>query len=170
VLLVVGRIGRAHGVLGEATIEVRTDSPEERFYIGSELVTEPTSRGPLTINSARVHNGTLLLGFTGVENRNEIEKFRDTILLAEVDIEAKGENEDDFHVLQLIDCQVVTDSGIEVGKVVDVISLPGQDLLAVESSKGEILIPFVYEIVPLVDIKTKQITITPPEGLLDGIY
>jgi 16S rRNA processing protein RimM len=110
------------------------------------------------------------LGFTGVENRNEIEKFRDTILLAEVDIEAKGENEDDFHVLQLIDCQVVTDSGIEVGKVVDVISLPGQDLLAVESSKGEILIPFVYEIVPLVDIKTKQITITPPEGLLDGIY
>jgi 16S rRNA processing protein RimM len=51
-----------------------------------------------------------------------------------------------------------------------VISLPGQDLLAVESSKGEILIPFVYEIVPLVDIKAKQITITPPEGLLDGIY
>lgn len=169
-LLVVGRIGRAHGVLGEATIEVRTDSPEERFCIGSELVTDPTSRGPLIINSARVHNGTLLLGFTGVENRNEIEKFRDTILLAEVDIEAKGENEDDFHVLQLIDCQVVTDSGIKVGKVVDVVSLPGQDLLAVESSKGEILIPFVYDIVPIVDINSKLITITPPEGLLDGIY
>lgn len=169
-LLVVGRIGRAHGVLGEATIEVRTDSPDERFYIGSELITDPSSRGPLIINSARVHNGTLLLGFTGVENRNEIEKFRDTILLAEVDIEAKGENEDDFHVLQLIDCRVVTGSGIEVGKVVDVISLPGQDLLAVESSKGEILIPFVYEIVPIVDIKAKLITITPPDGLLDGIY
>ncbi|MFM2160378.1 MAG: hypothetical protein RLY39_909, partial [Actinomycetota bacterium] len=66
--LVVARIGRAHGVLGEATIEVRTDQPEDRFCIGSVLATEPTTFGPLTITSVRDHNGTLLLGFKGVSD------------------------------------------------------------------------------------------------------
>ena len=55
----VGRIGRAHGILGEATIEVRTAEPERRFAIGAEVFTE---NGKLKIASARVHNGILLLG------------------------------------------------------------------------------------------------------------
>ncbi|MEI8065986.1 MAG: ribosome maturation factor RimM [Actinomycetes bacterium] len=167
-LLVVGRIGRAHGVLGEATIEVRTDSPEERFALGSVLVTEPSIGGPLTITSARVHNGILLLGFQGVNDRNQVENLRDTILLAEVDVNAAGEDEDDFHVLQLIDCDVVTSAGVELGKVTDVIALPGQDLLSIAGNNGEILIPFVYELVPDVDIANKRITVVPPEGLIDG--
>lgn len=167
-LLVVGRIGRAHGVLGEATIEVRTDSPEERFALGSVLVTDPSNRGPLTITSARVHNGILLLGFQGVADRNHVENLRDTILYAEVDVNAAGVDEDDFHVLQLIDCDVVTDLGIELGKVTDVIALPGQDLLSIAGKNGEILIPFVYELVPEVDVVNKRITVIPPEGLIDG--
>jgi 16S rRNA processing protein RimM len=167
-LLVVGRIGRAHGVLGEATIEVRTDSPEERFALGSVLVTDPENRGPLTISSARVHNGTLLLGFNNVSDRNEIEKLRDTLLFSEVDVNESGADSDDFHVLQLIDCLVVTDTGIEIGKVMDVIALPGQDLLSVAGASGEVLIPFVREIVPTVDIALKRITIIPPEGLLNA--
>jgi 16S rRNA processing protein RimM len=78
----VGRIGRAHGILGEATIEVRTDEPERRFAVGSEVLTET---GKLVISSARVHNGILLLGFEGIKNRNEIENLRNTLLYAEVD-------------------------------------------------------------------------------------
>ena len=50
-LLVVGRIGRAHGIQGEATIEVRTDLPDERFIIGAQLETDPKAHGPLTIDS-----------------------------------------------------------------------------------------------------------------------
>ena len=167
-LLVVGRIGRAHGVLGEATIEVRTDSPEERFALGSVLITEPSNRGPLTVNSFRVHNGILLLGFEGVKDRNQVENLRDTILYADVDVNAPGEDEDDFHVLQLIDCLVVTQDGVELGKVSDVVSLPGQDLLSIAGKSGEILIPFVYELVPEVDIDQKRITVIPPAGLIDG--
>lgn len=167
-LLVVGRIGRAHGVLGEATIEVRTDSPEERFALGSILVTEPSSRGPLTVSSARVHNGTLLLGFQGITNRNQVESLRDTLLYADVDVNAPGDDEDDFHVLQLIDCLVITDDGVELGTVSDVIALPGQDLLSIAGKNGEILIPFVYELVPDVDVINKRITVIPPEGLIDG--
>ena len=49
-LLVVGRIGRAHGVLGEATIEIRTDLPQDRFIVGALLQTDPVANGPLTID------------------------------------------------------------------------------------------------------------------------
>ena len=164
--LVVARIGRAHGVLGEATIEVRTDQPEDRFYIGSVLATEPTTFGPLTITSVRDHNGTLLLGFKGVNDRNQVEELRDVLLLAEVDIEADS-TEDDFHVQQLLQCQVSTQDGLEIGLVTDVINLPGQDVLAVDYNGREVLIPFVKAIVPIVDIKNRKITVVPPAGLLD---
>ena len=164
--LVVARIGRAHGVLGEATIEVRTDQPEDRFYIGSVLATEPTTFGPLTITSVRDHNGTLLLGFKGVSDRNQVEELRDVLLLAEVDIEANS-TEDDFHVQQLLQCQVSTQDGLDIGLVTDVINLPGQDVLAVDYNGREVLIPFVKAIVPIVDVKNRKITVVPPAGLLD---
>jgi len=166
VQLVVARIGRAHGVLGEATIEVRTDQPEDRFYIGSVLATEPNTFGPLTISSVRDHNGTLLLGFEGINDRNQIEELRNVLLMAEVDIEAQS-TEDDFHVQQLLQCQVSTQDGIELGPVTDVINLPGQDVLAVDYNGREVLIPFVKAIVPVVDIKNRKITVVPPAGLLD---
>jgi 16S rRNA processing protein RimM len=167
VLLVVGRIGRAHGVLGEATVEVRTDLPDERFYVGAQLTTDPASFGPLTIESARGHNGVLLLKFTQVKDRTEVEKLRDVLLLAEVDVEEEFDNEDEFHVQQLLGAQVITVDGQKVGTLTDVINLPGQDMLAVAGARGEVLIPFVLEIVPGVDIVNKIITIDPPAGLLN---
>ena len=165
-LLVVGRIGRAHGVLGEATVEVRTDLPDERFFVGAQLTTDPEHAGPLTIESARGHNGVLLLKFTQVKNRTEVEKLRDVLLLADVDIEEESESEDEFHVQQLLGAQVITVDGQKVGVLSDVINLPGQDMLAVASARGEVLIPFVLEIVPGVDVVNKIITIDPPAGLL----
>jgi 16S rRNA processing protein RimM len=166
VLLVVGRIGRAHGVLGEATVEVRTDLPDERFFVGAQLTTDPEHAGPLTIESARGHNGVLLLKFTQVKNRTEVEKLRDVLFLADVDIEEESESEDEFHVQQLLGAQVITVDGQKVGVLSDVINLPGQDMLAVASARGEVLIPFVLEIVPGVDVVNKIITIDPPAGLL----
>ena len=76
--LLVGRIGRAHGIHGEATIEVRTDQPENRFAIGAKAATD--ALGELTITSHRVHNGVLLLGFENIIDRNGIEKLRDTLM------------------------------------------------------------------------------------------
>ncbi len=167
-LLVVGRIGRAHGVLGEATIEVRTDVPDERFYIGAKLLTEPESFGPLTVTSARDHNGILLLKFAGADDRSAVEKLRDTLLKAEIDMSQENLHEDEFHVQQLIGLEVHTDGGDFVGTLTDVLNLPGQDLLSVATEHGEILVPFVTEIVPEIDLQRGIITIVPPQGLLDG--
>ncbi len=162
----VGRIGKAHGILGEATIEVRTDEAEDRFAIGAVLETE--NHGNLTVVSARVHNGILLLGFEGIENRNAIEALRNALLYTDVDINAPGIDEDDYHVLQLIGCKAYLVDGDEFGDVADVLNLPGQDVLVVKNDQGETLIPFVRQLVPIVDISAKRLTVIPPviEGTL----
>jgi 16S rRNA processing protein RimM len=157
----VGRIGKAHGILGEATIEVRTDEAEDRFALGARLETD--SHGVLTVASARVHNGILLLGFEGIENRNQIEELRNELLYADVDIDAPGYDEDDYHVLQLIGCIAYLEDGSEFGTVTEVLNLPGQDVLAIKTSTGEVMIPFVHQLVPTVDVRNKRMTVIPPE-------
>lgn len=158
--LLVGRIGRAHGILGEATIEVRTDEPDRRFAIGATVQTD--SNDELKVISGRVHNGILLLGFEGITDRNGIEKLRNTLLYADVDINESNDDEDEYHVMQLIGCAAVLESGEAFGEITDVINLPGQDLLAINTAQGEQLIPFVHQLVPTVDIANKKVVVIPP--------
>jgi 16S rRNA processing protein RimM len=158
--LLVGRVGRAHGILGEATIEVRSDDPDNRFAVGEKLQSD--EHGDLTITSGRVHNGILLLGFAGYSDRNQIEKLRNTLLYAEVDIHEVREDADDYHVLQLIGCQAFLENGDLFGEVTDVINLPSQDLLAIKTSENEVLIPFVHQLVPEVDVMAKRLVVIPP--------
>jgi len=155
----VGRIGRAHGILGEATIEVRTDEPERRFAVGAEVLTDD---GKLIISSARVHNGILLLGFEGINDRNGIEKLRNTLLYADVDINESGEDEDDYHVQQLIGLRAELEDGSEFGEVTEVLNLPAQDCLVIKTKSGEALIPFVRQLVPTVDLAGKRVVVIPP--------
>jgi len=157
--LLVGRIGRAHGILGEATIEVRTDEPDRRFAIGALVQTD--SNGELKVISGRVHNGILLLGFEGITDRNSVEKLRNTLLYADVDIN-ESNDDDEYHVMQLIGCAAVLESGETFGEITDVINLPGQDLLAIKTTQGEQLIPFVHQLVPTVDIANKKVVVIPP--------
>ena len=164
-LLVVGRIGRAHGILGEATIEIRTDLPEERFFVGNCLTADPSENGPLTIETVRYNNGTLLLKFKECADRTRVEKLRDTLLLAEVDVTPVFSQVDDYHVQQLIGLSVIDITGKEVGELIDVLNLPGQDLLVIRHENKEILLPFVLDFVPVVDLEKQSITITPPSGL-----
>ena len=165
-LLVVGRIGRAHGVHGEATVEVRTDFPDERFCEGAKLITDPANVGPLTIEAARGHNGVLLLKFKEVPDRNLAEKLKNTILYSEVDISSES-SEDEFHLQQILGVEVFDSRGNKVGEVIDVVHIPGQDLLVVEHQGREVMIPFVREIVPTVDLKLRKIVLAEKEGLLD---
>ena len=161
--LVVGRIGRAHGVQGEATIEVRTDDPDLRFAIGEKLTLEKGIA--LTVSGSRWHNQILLLSFAGITDRNKIEELRDQLLYAEVDTNSTAPGE--YHFQQLIGCQVFLPDQSNLGKVTEVVQLPGQDLLSVAAKKGEILIPMVKQIILSIDVSKKIIQINPPEGLID---
>ncbi|TVL94352.1 ribosome maturation factor RimM [Streptomyces sp. SAJ15] len=166
--LVVARIGRAHGIKGEVTVEVRTDEPEQRLAPGARLATEPASVGPLTIETGRVHSGRLLLRFAGVADRTAAEALRNVLLIADVDPEETPEDPEEFYDHQLVDLDVVTVDGTEVGRISEISHLPYQDLLVVERPDGsEVLVPFVSEIVPEIDLEAQRAVIDPPPGLLD---
>ncbi|MFC8508185.1 ribosome maturation factor RimM [Streptomyces sp. NPDC057411] len=166
--LVVARIGRAHGIKGEVTVEVRTDEPELRLGPGAVLLTDPASTGPLTIESGRVHSGRLLLRFEGVKDRNAAEALRNTLLIAEIDPEELPEEEDEYYDHQLVDLDVVLADGTEIGVISEISHLPSQDLFIVERPDGtEVMIPFVSEIVTEIDLENQRAVIVPPPGLID---
>ncbi|MEV4556414.1 ribosome maturation factor RimM [Kitasatospora sp. NPDC049285] len=166
--LVVGKIGRAHGIRGDVSVEVRTDEPELRLGPGAVLATDPAGIGPLTVESGRVHSGRLLLRFAGVKDRNAAEALRGTMLIAEVDPDDRPDDPDEYYDHQLIGLDVVLADGTPVGELTEVIHLPYQDLLTVRRPDGtEVLVPFVERIVPTIDLDEQRVVLTPPPGLID---
>jgi 16S rRNA processing protein RimM len=168
--LVVGRIIRPHGVRGELAVEVRTDDPDVRLAQGVVLATEPEAAGPLTVTHARRHSGRLLLSFDGVADRDRADQLRGVMLVVDsADLEEIADP-DEFRDHELIGLAVIGPGGEHVGEVADVLHY-GQDLLVVAGSGkragAEIMVPFVAEMVPVVDLEGGRLVIDPPPGLLD---
>ncbi|WP_017592592.1 ribosome maturation factor RimM [Nocardiopsis potens] len=165
--LVVGRIGRAHGIRGDVAVDVRTDDPVLRFAVGARLLTDPERTGPLTVAAVRRHSGRLLVRFESVGDRDAAEALRGTVLLVDSAEIAPLDDPDEFHDHELIGLRAVTADGAEVGTVADVLH-HAQDTLVIDRGSGaEALVPFVREIVPEVDTEAGRITIDPPPGLLE---
>lgn len=175
--LVVGRIGRPHGVRGEVTVEVRTDDPDDRFAVGRVLDTDPAASGPLTVEQARLHSGRLLVRFAGVDGRDAAEGLRGVLLVIDsADLPPTGDA-DEFYDHELTGLTVVSVDGVKIGTVTEVRHL-GQDLLVIDratgdlqtgdlgAGDGELLVPFVAALVPEVDVAAGRIVIDPPPGLL----
>jgi 16S rRNA processing protein RimM len=170
--VVVGRIGRPHGVRGLATVEVRTDDPDLRFAPGAVLVTDPPARGPLTIVDKRWHSGTLLLQLAAPTGetygtREAVDALRNTLLLVPVADLPEIEDPDSYYDHQLVGLTARLTDGSVLGEVTAV-RHEAQDLLVVRRSDGpEALIPFVSAIVPTVDVAGGFLVVDPPEGLLE---
>jgi len=168
--LVVGRITRPHGVRGELAVDVRTDDPADRLAEGAVLATEPPAAGPLKVTRARWHSGRLLLSFDGIADRDAADELRGVLLVVDsADLDDTA-GPDEFRDHQLIGLAVYGPGGELVGTVTDVLHY-GQDLLVVAGAGSragaEIMVPFVTEIVPEVDVAGGRIVIDPPAGLLD---
>lgn len=164
--LQVARIGKPHGIRGEVTVQVLTDAPSERFVAGTEFVVEPAAAGPLTIRSARWNKDILLLGFEEIADRNAAEAIRGAKLFIETE-ELDDEDDEGWYEHELVGLEARVGTQV-VGKVAALTTLPVQDLLTVKTEEGkEILVPFVDEIVPEVNIEEGFILITPPAGLFE---
>jgi 16S rRNA processing protein RimM len=164
--VVVGRIGRAQGIRGEVTVEVRTDAPEERFSPGALVF--PTGRaglpGVIEVTGHRWQSGRLVLSLAGVADRTAAESLRGAVLEADVDL--ADTDQDEYHDLALVSLRVVDAAGRELGQVAEVLHLPGQDLLAVARvGQPELLVPFVKAIVTSVDLTAGVVVVALPEGL-----
>ncbi len=168
--LVVGRVGRPHGLRGEVTVEVRTDDPGQRFAAGSTLATMPPERGPLTVAASHWHSGRLLVRFERCDDREAAEALRGTKLVIESDQLVPLADPAEYYDHDLIGLRVLTVSGEQVGTVADVLH-HGQDLLVIDGtgarSGAQILVPFVEAIVPEVNAAAGTVVIDPPPGLLD---
>lgn len=166
--VVVGRVGRAHGLRGEVTVEPRTDEPDVHFAAGSVLHTDPAAAGPLTVAAVRWHAGRPLLTFAGVGDRTAAEGLRGVLLEAERDPAERPDDPDEFYDHQLVGLSVhALPDRARVGEVTEVVHLPAQDLLAVRlDGGGEALVPFVSAIVPEVDLAARTLLVDPPGGLL----
>jgi 16S rRNA processing protein RimM len=166
--VVVGRIGKPHGVRGEVAVEIRTDDPDGRFADGAVLATDPPERGPLVVQQSRPHAGRLLVLFDGVADRTAAAALRGTLLTVDTSGDPPLDDPDEFYDHQLIGLAVETAGGEVVGEVVDVLHPPGPDLLVVRRPAGdEALIPFVADMVPSVDLASRRVVVDPPRGLLD---
>jgi 16S rRNA processing protein RimM len=166
VTIIVGVIGRAHGVRGEVAIELRTDEPERRFAPGQVLGEEGGSR-VFTVRSTRDHSGRLLVKFAEVLDRAAAEAVRGTLLIATVEPDERPAEPGEFYDRQLIGLTAATPDGVEVGMVGSVLHLPAQDVLEIETATGIRLIPFVAALVPDVDLDAGRLTVVDVAGLLD---
>jgi 16S rRNA processing protein RimM len=170
--VVVGRIGKAHGLRGEVTIDVRTDEPDRRFAAGAVLRAEPprgsaSTLRTLTVVSTRWHSSRLLARFAELEDRTAAESARGIMLHAEVPADETPEDPDEFYDHQLAGLAAHDVDGTPLGTVAGLFHGGAQDLLRIATPEGrEALVPFVKALVPEVDLAGGRIVIADRPGLV----
>lgn len=169
--VVVGRIGKPHGIRGEVTVDVRTDEPERRYVDGAVLDVEApkgsafTAR-KLTVSRTRWHQGVLLVTFAELADRNAAEAARGSVLRASVSADEVPEDPEEFYDRQLIGLVAVNLEGDEIGTVSSVVH-GAQDLLQIRTPDGRnTLVPFVSALVPEVDLAAGRVVVADRPGLV----
>ncbi|MEL4897813.1 ribosome maturation factor RimM [Crocosphaera sp. Alani8] len=179
--LEIGTIVAPRGLRGELKVLSSTDFPERFEIPGKRWLQSSESWSPqpteLISGKSVVGKNLYIIRLQGIENRNQAESLRGYKLLVLDETPPELEQEE-YHVSQLIDLDVYEQkTGKIIGKVVDIFTA-GHDLLEIklisdierevnQKKEKKVFIPFVYEIVPVVDIEQRRIEINPPRGLLD---
>ena len=163
--VVVGRIGKPHGIRGEVTVDVRSDEPEKRFADGARLRTEAPRGsagvpGHLTVARTRWHQGVLLVAFEEAADRNVAETLRGTVLHVTLGVEDTPEDPDEFYDHQLVGLAVHDLEGVVIGEVTGLVHGGAQDLLAVRATDGR------ATLVPEVDLPGGRVVVADRPGLV----
>lgn len=171
--LVVGLITSCHGIKGQLKVKSLTDFEERFIKPGMRWVqkeNEPPLEIKLTSGFRQPGRATFIISLEGINSRNDAEQLKKFKILVKTDNLPRLQKEE-FHLLELINLQVKTlenDKLKIIGKVLD-LENEKNNLLVIQLFKNQkvVLIPFVEEIVPLVDIKNNFLIINPPKGLLE---
>lgn len=153
-------VGPAHGLRGEVILDVRSDDPEV-LAPGASL--EIAGRGAaLTVRSVRVHKDRVLASFEECASREDAEALRGARLLVE-----EHEEEDAWYPHQLKGLAARAPGGEDLGTVTGLTPGAAQDLLLVKTPAGTVMVPFVTQLVPTVDVEGGVVIIDAPPGLFD---
>jgi 16S rRNA processing protein RimM len=164
--VIVGVVGRPHGVRGDVLVELRTDEPERRFRPGAVLRSESGDRR-LTVSARRSHADRLIVSFADIADRAAAEALRGIRLVVDVAAGESPAEPEEFYDRQLIGLAVFDAAGQRVGQVMAVLHPPGQDLLEIHTESGPRLVPFATALVPEVDLAAQTIRLADVSGLLD---
>lgn len=163
----IGQIVNTQGLRGEVRVYPLTDY-KERFEELTYIYLEDNMETKLEIEKVRYKNQLVILKFNGLNNINDVEKFKD--LYIEIDEEEIRELPDDtYYIYELIGMEVIDEENLHIGKLIDVIQNAAQDIYVIEykSSKKKILIPAVKEYVKEVSIEDKIIKVKLIEGMIE---
>ena len=171
--LVVGLITSCHGIKGQLKVKSLTDFEERFLKRGMRWLqkeNEPPLEMKLTSGFKQPGRATFIISLEGINTRNDAEQLKKFKILVKTDNLPRLQKEE-FHLLELINLQVKTLENEKlkiIGKVLD-LENEKNNLLVIQLFKNQkvVLIPFVEEIVPLVDIKNNFLIINPPKGLLE---
>jgi 16S rRNA processing protein RimM len=169
--VVIGRIGKPHGLRGEVTVEVRTDEPDRRFVVGGAVRAERPSGAhapwtELTVAATRWHQSVLLVRFEELPDRTTAEAARGLVLHADVPSDESPEDPEEFYDHQLVGLAAEDLDGRPLGEVTAVLH-GAQDLLQVRALDGrDALVPFVAALVPEVDVPAGRVVIADRPGLV----
>ena len=170
--LVVGRIGKPHGVKGEVTVDVRTDEPERRFVDGAVLRAQPpkgsaSTLTAVTLTRTRWHQGVLLATFAELTDRTSAEAARGLLLHVTVDPTEVPEDPDEYYDHQLVGLAAYDVDGRALGEVRALVHGGAQDLLTIRTPDGrDALVPFVKALVPEVDLVARRVVVADRPGLV----
>ena len=165
-LLKVGVITTTHGVRGEIKVFPTTDDAERFLELEYVLLDTGRELRRLDIKNVRFFKNLVILKFDGIDNINDIEKYKGKDLWIPRE-EAQELGEDEYYIADLQGLNVVLEDGTEFGTLRDVMETGANDVYIIDSNEhGEVLLPAIKEFILDVDLEKNTMTVHLMKGLL----
>ncbi|MCI5870125.1 MAG: ribosome maturation factor RimM [Dorea sp.] len=165
-LLQVGVITSTHGVRGEVKVYPTTDDAVRFKQLKHVLLDTGKETLSLEIQGVKFFKQFVILKFKGIDNINEVERYKRCPLLVERK-DAVELDEDEYFIADMIGMTVETEDGKEFGTLKDVIETGANDVYVIESREhGEVLIPAIRECILDVDVEEQKMKIHLMDGLI----
>lgn len=165
-LLQVGVITSTHGIRGEVKVFPTTDDPKRFKKLKQVILDTGKEKRDLEVESVKFFKQFVILKFKGIDNINEVERYKRCPLLVDRD-HAVPLQEDEYFIADMIGMQVVTEDGAVFGTLKDVIETGANDVYIIESSEhGEVLVPAIKECILDINIEEQKMQIHLMNGLI----
>lgn len=161
-LISIAKILNFHGIQGEAKVGF-TKGKEEQIKALKQVVCKNTT---LNISNVRLHKGVAIVKFLEINSIDELLPFKGESLYTEKVFVQKELKEEEYLISDLVGMKAFDNEDEFLGLITSVATNTGTDLLCIKNDEREIFVPFVKELVPIVDLKGKKVVIKPIEGLL----
>lgn len=171
-LISIGKILNFHGINGEVKVGYTAGKENQLESLKNVLISSGNKSLTLTVENIRFHKKFALIKFKELNTVNEVLDYKGWLIKIPKEDVLSTFEEDEYLIDDLVNCQIYDAiTGELVGKVVEIANLKGQDfLIIIDLDEREHFVPFVKDIVPLVDIKNKKITINNIPGLIFEEY